>query len=206
MIRVGIVEDHPVFRKGLMQVVEAAQGLELAGVGRSVEEFTALRLGGGVIVLLDLQLPGSHLQGPDAVAHLAAGGHQVLVVSASEQPADVVQAIGAGARGYLSKQAEETEILGAIQAVAQGRTYVSATLAGYLLLAPIPITAREREILELVAGGETDQDIAEQLTISVRTVHSHLDRIRDKTGARRRADLTRFAIKRGIIPRSPKQG
>jgi DNA-binding NarL/FixJ family response regulator len=205
MIRVAITEDHPVFRKGLMQVVETAEGLELAGVARSVDDFDTLRLG-GVIVLLDLQLPGSRLQGPDAVAHLAASGHQVLVVSASEQPADVVQAIGAGARGYLSKQAEETEILGAIQAVAQGHTYVSATLAGYLLQAPIPITTREREILELVAGGETDQDIAEQLTISVRTVHSHLDRIRDKTGARRRADLTRFAIKRGIIPRSPKQG
>jgi DNA-binding NarL/FixJ family response regulator len=206
MIRVAIVEDHPVFRKGLIQVVEAAPGLELAGVARSVEEFTALRLGGGVIVLLDLQLPGSRIQGPHAVAHLVASGHQVLVVSASEQPADVVQAIGAGARGYLSKQAEETEILGAIHAVAQGRPYVSATLAVYLLEAPIQITAREREILELVASGDTDQDIADQLTISVRTVHSHLDRIRDKTGSRRRADLTRFAIERGIIPRRSKEG
>jgi DNA-binding NarL/FixJ family response regulator len=206
MIRIGIVEDHPVFRKGLMQVVEAAPGLELAGVARSVDEFTTLRLGDKVIVLLDLQLQGSRLEGPDAVAYLVASGYEVLVVSASEQPTDVVQAVGAGARGYLSKQAEETEILGAIQAVAQGRTYVSATLAGYLLQAPIQITAREREILELVAGGETDQDIAEQLTISVRTVHSHLDRIRDKTGSRRRADLTRFAIERGIIPRSPKEG
>jgi DNA-binding NarL/FixJ family response regulator len=206
MIRVAIVEDHPVFRKGLIQVVEAAPGLELAGVARSVEEFTALRLGGGVIVLLDLQLPGSRIQGPHAVAHLVASGHQVLVVSASEQPADVVQAIGAGARGYLSKQAEETEILGAIHAVAQGRPYVSATLAAYLLEAPIQITAREREILELVASGDTDQDIADQLTISVRTVHSHLDRIRDKTGSRRRADLTRFAIERGIIPRRSKEG
>jgi DNA-binding NarL/FixJ family response regulator len=206
MIRVAIIEDHPVFRKGLMRVVEAAPGLELAGVARSVDEFDALRLGGGVTVLLDLQLEGSNLEGPDAVAHLVADAYQVLVVSASEQPTDVVQAIGAGARGYLSKQAEETEILGAIQAVAQGRTYVSATLAGYLLQAPIPITAREREILELVAGGETDQDIAEQLTISVRTVHSHLDRIRDKTGSRRRADLTRLAIEHGIIPRSPENG
>jgi DNA-binding NarL/FixJ family response regulator len=206
MIRVAIVEDHPVFRKGLMQVIETAEGLELAGAARSVDEFDALQLGDGVIVLLDLQLPGTRLEGPDAVAHLAGSGHQVLVVSASEQPSDVVQAIGAGARGYLSKQAEETEILGAVQAVAQGRTYVSATLAGYLLQAPIPITAREREILELVAGGETDQDIAEQLTISVRTVHSHLDRIRDKTGSRRRADLTRFAMERGIIPRRSKEG
>ena len=205
MIKVAILEDHPVFRKGLMQVVEAAPGLELAGVARSVDEFDALRLGDAVIVLLDLQLPGSRLEGPEAVAHLVADGYQVLVVSASEQPTDVVQAVGAGARGYLSKQAEETEILGAIQAVAKGRPYVSATLAGYLLQAPIPVTAREREILELVAGGETDQDIAERLTISVRTVHSHLDRIRDKTGSRRRADLTRFAIEHGIIPRSPRQ-
>lgn len=206
MIKVAIVEDHPVFRKGLMQVVEAAPGLELAGVVRSVDAFDALRLGGRVIVLLDLQLEGSRLEGADAVAHLVADGYQVLVVSASEQPVDIVQAIGAGARGYLSKHAEETEILGAIQAVVQGRTYVSATLAGYLLQAPIQITAREQEILELVAGGETDQDIAEQLTISVRTVHSHLDRIRDKTGSRRRADLTRFAIGRGIIPRRSKEG
>ena len=206
MIKVAIVEDHPVFRKGLIQVVEATPGLELAGVARSIDEFDALRLGDGVIVLLDLQLQGSRLEGPDAVADLVAGGYQVLVVSASEQSTDVVQAIGAGAHGYLSKQAEEIEILGAIQAVAQGRTYVSATLAGYLLQAPIPITAREREILELVAGGETDQDIAEQLTISVRTVHSHLDRIRDKTGARRRADLPRLAIERGIIPRRSKEG
>ena len=205
MIRIGIVEDHPVFRKGLTQVVEAAEGLELAGVARSVDEFDTLRLGAAAIVLLDLQLPGS-LDGPAAVAHVVAHGHQVLVVSASEAPADVGEAIAAGARGYLSKQAEEAEIVGAIQAVAQERTYVSATLAAYLLQTPLQITHREREILELVAGGETDQDIAEQLTISVRTVHSHLDRIRDKTGSRRRADLTRFAIQRGIIPRSPKQG
>ena len=205
MIQVAIVEDHPVFRKGLTQVVEADDGLELTGVARSVDEFDTLRLAAATIVLLDLQLPG-RLQGAAAVAHLVGHNHRVLVVSASEAPADVVQAIGAGARGYLSKQADEAEILSAIHAVAQGRTYVSATLAAYLLQAPIQITDREREILELVAGGETDQDIAQQLTISVRTVHSHLDRIRDKTGSRRRADLTRFAIQRGIRPRSPKQG
>jgi DNA-binding NarL/FixJ family response regulator len=205
MIRIAIVEDHPVFRKGLTQVIEITPGLELAGVARSVDEFDALHLSGTTIVLLDLQLPGS-LQGAAAVAHMVAHGHQVLVVSASETPADVVQAIGAGARGYLSKQADETEIVGAIRAVADDHPYVSATLAAYLLQTPIQITEREREILELVAGGETDLDIAEQLSISVRTVHSHLDRIRDKTGSRRRADLTRFAIERGIVPRSHKRG
>ncbi len=204
MIQVAIVEDHPVFRKGLIQVIEATPDLALAGAARSVEELDAQPQGGeqaAQVVLLDLRLPG--LTGAAAVAHLYTRGQTVLVVSASEAPADVVDAIGAGARGYLSKQAEEAEIVGAIRTVAEGRTYVSATLAAYLLQAPIHITEREREILELVAGGETDQGIAELLQVSIRTVHSHLDRIRNKTGSRRRADLTRFALQRGFVPRSP---
>jgi two-component system, NarL family, nitrate/nitrite response regulator NarL len=204
MIGVAVVEDHPVFRKGLIQVIDAAPDLRLTGASRSVEELDAKGDTQAKVVLLDLHLPG--LRGAAAVAHLCTRGQTVLVVSASEAPADVVEAIGAGARGYLTKQAEETEIVGAIRAVAEGRTYVSATLASYLLQAPIHITEREREILELVAGGETDQDIAELLQLSVRTVHSHLDRIRNKTGSRRRADLTRFALQQGIVPRSPKEG
>lgn len=204
MIGVAVVEDHPVFRKGLIQVIDAAPDLRLTGASRSVEELDAKGDTQAKVVLLDLHLPG--LRGAAAVAHLCTRGQNVLVVSASEAPADVVEAIGAGARGYLTKQAEETEIVGAIRAVAEGRTYVSATLASYLLQAPIHITEREREILELVAGGETDQDIAELLQLSVRTVHSHLDRIRNKTGSRRRADLTRFALQQGIVPRSPKEG
>ena len=204
MIRVAVVEDHPIFRKGLVHVIDAAPDLRLIGASRSVEELDAQGEAQAEVVLLDLHLPG--LSGAAAVTHLCARGQSVLVVSASEAPADVIEAIGAGARGYLTKQAEEAEIVGAIRAVAEGRTYVSATLASYLLQAPIRITEREREVLELVAGGETDQDIAELLQLSVRTVHSHLDRIRNKTGSRRRADLTRFALERGIVPRFPKEG
>jgi DNA-binding NarL/FixJ family response regulator len=205
MIPVAIVEDHPVFRKGLTQVIQSADGLEVVGVARSISEFDNLHLAAATVVLLDLRLPGG-LEGADAVAHVVSRGHPILVISVSEAQADVVQAIEAGARGYLSKKADEPEILGAVHAVADGGTYVSATLAAYLLQTSMKITEREREILELVAQGDTDQDIAERLTISVRTVHSHLDRIRDKTGSRRRADLTRLAIERGFMPRSPKQG
>jgi DNA-binding NarL/FixJ family response regulator len=204
MITVAVVEDHPVFRNGLVHVIEAAPDLQLSAATRSVEELDARGGTDAEVVLLDLHLPG--LGGVPAVAHLCDRGHTVLVVSASEAPADVVEAIAAGARGYLTKQTDEAEIARAIRAVAQGRTYVSATLASYLLQTPIHITEREREILELVAGGETDQDIAELLQLSVRTIHSHLDRIRNKTGSRRRADLTRFALQRGIVPRSPKEG
>ena len=158
------------------------------------------------MVLLDLQLPG--LAGAEGVAHLHDRGLAVLVVSASGSEQAVLDALGAGANGYLTKDSEPAEILAAVKIVARGGTYVSPTLASYLLSAArgganrgrLDLTNREREILALVAQGERDQDIAEHLYISLRTVHSHLDRIRDKTGSRRRPDLTRLAMERGIIP------
>jgi DNA-binding NarL/FixJ family response regulator len=205
MITVAVVEDHPVYRQGLLQVLEQAPDLEPLVAARSVEDFTATVPARPDLVILDLHLPGA-VEGTAAVRRLCALGHTVLVVSAAQGEADVVDAVGAGARGYLTKESEPNEIVRAVRAVAAGGTYVSATLAAYLLKAPMQLTAREREILRLVAGGETDQDIAEQLVISVRTVRSHLDRIRDKTGSRRRADLTRLAIERRLIPPPRKEG
>jgi DNA-binding NarL/FixJ family response regulator len=209
MIRVGVVDDHPVFRQGLAHAVESAEGLELLYAIASVEDFDA-RDETPDLVILDLGLPGMH--GADAVRHVCERGALVLVVSAEGSQSDVLDAIAAGASGYLTKSAEPHEITAAVHVVASGETYVSPTLAAYLLRAskqdhasgPHALTAREREILALVAAGERDSDIAEQLFISVRTVRSHLDRIRDKTGRRRRADLTRLAVEQGIVaPESP---
>jgi DNA-binding NarL/FixJ family response regulator len=174
LTRIAIVEDHPLYRQILGQVIAAAPDLVLVASARAIEELDTTVLDTVDVVLLDLQLPG--LSGAAAVAHLCARGRVVLVVSASEARANVVEAIGAGARGYLSKQVEAAEMLTAIRTVSAGHTYVSATLASFLLQSPIRITQREREVLELVADGETDPDIAIALSISVRTVHSHLDR------------------------------
>jgi DNA-binding NarL/FixJ family response regulator len=199
MTGVSIIEDHPVFRHGLASVVEETAAFELVSAHRSVEDFDAAAPEVSVVVL-DLHLPG--LEGSQAVAHLTAAGYRVLVVSASVARHDVLAALGAGAVGYLGKDAERTEILQAIEAVANNRTYLSPTLASYLLdTTPEeePLTAREREILELVAEGASDKSIARELGISLATVHSHLDRIRDKTGRRRRADLTRLAFEKGIV-------
>jgi DNA-binding NarL/FixJ family response regulator len=145
------------------------------------------------------------------VRYLCARGLAVLVVSAAGGQDDVLDAVAAGASGYLTKDAEAAEITAAVAAVAKGGTYVSPALAAYLLRAartepkavPWALTEREREILGLLASGDTDQDIAAQLYISVRTVRSHLERIRDKTGRRRRPDLTRLAIEQGIIDGAP---
>jgi DNA-binding NarL/FixJ family response regulator len=122
----------------------------------------------------------------------------------------VLDALAAGAAGYLTKDAEAADIRQAVTAVAKGQTYVSPTLASYLLSAnkqraanlEHQLSPRELEILALVAAGETDHDIARQLHIAPATVYSHLDRIRDKTGARRRAQLTRLYLENKSPTRS----
>jgi DNA-binding NarL/FixJ family response regulator len=207
VIRVAIVDDHPLYRRGLAAAVEQAEGLELVGESASIEDFDAAAPPAEV-VLLDLHLPG--IEGAEGVAHVVGGGFRVIVVSAAGAAEDVIDAIAAGASGYLTKDADSSDIERAVRAVADGQTYVSPTLASYLIRASkqktldeqFQLSPRELEILALVAAGETDRDIAKQLHIAVATVYSHLERIRDKTGARRRAQLTRLYLERQAPDRS----
>lgn len=199
VIGVAIVEDHPLYRQGLMQTIEAMSGATLLAAVGSIGEMEEFGYDGVDVVLLDLHLPDG--VGAQAVSRVKDQGPAVLVVSASDDRQTVIEAIGAGASGYLPKSSLADEISTATIVVAGGGTYVSPVLAAYLLRNERGkhseyehLSTREREILSLLAEGETDAEIAEQLFISVRTVHSHLDRIRDKTGRRRRADLTRLAL------------
>jgi DNA-binding NarL/FixJ family response regulator len=131
----------------------------------------------------------------------------VLVVSAQSESSDVLGAMGAGARGYLTKASGADEIVRAVREVADGKTFVSPTLASILLDSArgrsagprLALTDREKQVLSLLAEGERDLDIARTLSVSVRTVRSHLDRIREKTGRRRRPELTRLAIEEGLV-------
>ncbi len=199
MISVAIIEDDPVTRLGLAKIVDDATMTRLASVASCVEEFEARSVTRPDVVVLDLRLKSGEIEGAPAVRHLHAQGHRILVVSMFEEEIPVLDAISAGAHGYLTKEAEPEEIIRALTAVSVGRTYFSATVAGYLLKKEIRLTARETEILRLVAGGETAADVAQQLFISEKTVNGHLDRIRDKTGYRRRPDLTRLAYEKGIM-------
>jgi DNA-binding NarL/FixJ family response regulator len=211
MIRVAIVDDHPIFRQGLAHAIEAADDLVLVEAVESFEELARSKSRGIEVAILDLGLPG--VGGPDAISQLCSEGIKVLVVSAAGERQDVLDAIAAGASGYLTKSSEPAEITEAVAIVAAGDTYVSPRLASYLLQASrdriaenrVALTPREREILALVASGERDADIAEELYISVATVRSHLDRIRDKTGQRRRADLTRLALEEGVVKGAPER-
>jgi DNA-binding NarL/FixJ family response regulator len=192
LVTVAIIDDHPLYREGLSVAVDQAEDLSLLGASRSIEDFDRLGLRPDV-VLLDLHLPG--ITGSEGVERVVGAGHRVLVVSAAATPDAVVDALAAGAAGYLTKDVEAPDLIAAVRVVAGGGTYVSPTLAGYLLSAGrhdrdrFELTDREFEILGLVADGESDKEIAAELYISVATVRSHLDRIRDKTGARRRVQL-----------------
>ncbi|WP_237522264.1 response regulator transcription factor [Streptomyces sp. SID1328] len=130
------------------------------------------------------------------IGRLRKRGTLVVVLSPSGTQDDLLLSLEAGARGYVSQSAAESELLAAVRAVASGGSHFSAHFDNqFLLKNSVKITDRERQILELVASGATDREIAVRLNISQHTVHSHLDRLASKTGYRRRVDLARLALK-----------
>ncbi|MEU6227204.1 response regulator transcription factor [Streptomyces sp. NPDC047042] len=193
LVRIAVVGDCPVFRHGISQLIGTAPDLHLVAAVPSVESADG-GLRGAEVVLMDLQQSAPKLAA--TVTKLRRKGHAVLVVSSSPQ-VDAVQVIQAGASGYVSRQAEANEVLTAIRTVGSGRGYVSAP-ASQLVGRSLRFTDREQEILCLLANGATDHEIATALKISKHTVHSHLDRIGEKAGSRRRPDLTRIAVENGL--------
>ena len=197
MISIAVIDDHPVFRQGLAQAV-TADDMTVTLTAASVEDFDAHVGEVPAVVILDLGLPG--LRGGQAVEHLCARGMKVLVVSAQGERDSVVDAMGAGASGYLTKSSEPNEITAAVRAIAGGQTYISPTLASYLLQSSkgssaLDLSKREIELLKWLAKGLTDVEIGERMFISVSGVRGHLDRIRDKTGVRRRTLLAQIGLK-----------
>ncbi|MFE5712547.1 LuxR C-terminal-related transcriptional regulator [Streptomyces sp. NPDC056501] len=203
--RVVVVGDCPLIRLGIVQLIAGEPDLQLTAAVSSIEELDEHPVGAGAPGTAVINLRLATLDLARTVSRLCARGYAVIVVSAAAH-IDLAPAIRAGARGCLDSQAEQAELLSAMRAVAAGETYVPGPLAVHLLLAPLHLTDREQEILGRVASGDTDREIAALLGISEHTVHSHLDRLRDKIGARRRADLTRFAIEYSLVPPTPGRG
>lgn len=197
---VGVIEDHPLYRAVLVDVLSQTPDLRVVAAGASIDELEPVRDLPLDVVLFDLHVPGR--AGADGVRYLTRSGTWVLVVSAFAGRDEVLDAIAAGARGYVTKEVDGPDLIEAVRVIASGRSHVSPTLAGHFMHGAerregAGLTDREREVLSLLASGETDQEIASALGISVRTVRSHLDRIRAKTGRRRRAELTRLAFESG---------
>jgi len=213
--RVVVVDDHPLWRDALSRDLDAA-GFQVVGTAGSVAQ--ALRVAAATrpdIVVLDLSLPDG--SGVEVIHGLLAPGSRtgfdgsVLVVSASGEQADVLTAVRSGASGYLVKSARPEELVDAVRRTAAGEPVFSAGLAALVLgemsraarePSPAPpaadrLTAREVEVLRLVAKGLTARDAADRLGVSPRTVQNHVHNVLGKLQLRNRVELARYAVREG---------
>jgi two-component system response regulator NreC len=207
--RVLIVDDHAVVRSGLRLLIDAEDDLEAAGEAASAREaiFEARSLKPDVI-LLDVVMPEQ--SGLEAIPQLVHENPdaKVLVLSMQDEPRYVREAFETGASGYVLKEAADTELVAAIREVAKGGRYVHPELGARLVAADSeerrraeedPLSEREREVLHLLALGHTNQEIAKQLFISVRTAETHRAHIMQKLRLSSRAELVRYALDQGLL-------
>jgi DNA-binding NarL/FixJ family response regulator len=205
VIRLLIADDHPVVRDGLSGIFGGAEDFEVVGLASDGEEAVELatRLKPDV-VLMDLRMP--RMDGVTAIRRLAPS-QRILVLTTFDADTDVLPAIEAGATGYLLKDAPRSELYRAVRAAARGEAVLSPPVATRVLRAARSeepsLSAREIEILELVARGTTNREAAERLFISEATVKTHLIHIYAKLGVPDRASAVAAAYDRGLLkPRS----
>lgn len=210
MTRVMVVDDHPMWRDAVERDLAAA-GFEVVAVAGTGEEairrFAAAR---PEVVVLDLQIPPPGGVEVTATVLSQDPSARVLILSASGEQADVLEAVKAGATGYLVKSASSDELLDAVRRVAQGDTVFTPGLAGLVLgefrrISSEPetppgeqLTERETEILKMVAKGLSYKQIAERLVLSHRTVQNHVQNTLRKLQLHNRVQLTRWAIEQGL--------
>ncbi|MBV6700975.1 response regulator transcription factor [Kitasatospora aureofaciens] len=210
MIRLLLADDHPVVRAGLRAVLESEPDFAIVAEAATAERAVELAAGAEVdVVLMDLQFgPGSAMNGAQATAAITAraGAPRVLVVTTYDTDADTLPALEAGATGYLLKDAPPEELAQAVRAAAAGRPALAATVADRLLermrTPAAALSARETEVLGLVADGLTNQQISQALHLSQATVKSHLVHIYAKLGVDSRTTAVRAARGRGLIRRA----
>lgn len=212
MIRVVLADDHHLVRQGLRALLEKAGDIEVVGEAVDGQEALALveRLLPDVLVL-DIAMP--HLNGVEAVGRLRdlKVKTRALVLSMYADDTLVRQALRNGAKGYLLKRAVSDELLLAVRAVSRGDTFLCPEVAGPVLnglvdappsrdLGPLDhLTSREREVLQLIAEGHTNREIASHLDLSEKTVEKHRGHLMAKLQAHDTAALVRFAIKHGLV-------
>ncbi len=212
-IRILIADDQAIARNGLRALLESVPGIEIAGEATNGAEAIALAVARQPdVILMDLRMPG--VNGIEATRriHRASPHIGILVVTIFEDDTSVFPAIRAGARGYLLKDADQTELLRAIHTVAGGGVIFSPGIAGrvlrYLSDSPPPapavaqlfdeLTGRERDILELLARGDTNAEIAARLGLSPKTVSNHVSNVLLKVQATDRAKLMLLALEAGL--------
>jgi len=201
-IRILVVDDHPIVREGVAALVGGQPDLSIVGQGSNGREAIQLFRGHHPdVVLMDLQMP--EMNGLDALIAIRdeAPEARVIVLTTYAGDAQVMRAIKAGARGYLLKSALHKELLETIRAVHAGRKTISAEASYELAEHAIDeaLTPAEVRVLRLIAGGNANKEIAEQLSVSEETVKGQVRNILSKLGAKDRTHAAMIGLKRGII-------
>ncbi len=210
-VTVLLVDDHPMIRQGLRNLVTSEANFQVVGeAGDGLEAIQKIEQTRPDILIIDMMMP--NLNGLEVLLHVKKLSPKTRTIVFSMQSAEpyVVEALRAGADGYILKETGPGELIAAIHSVLQGDRYLSERLSELLETngsrvedAPLDLyqslTAREREILQMAAEGRSSIEIGEKLSISPRTAEIHRSRCLKKLGLRNRAELVRYAIKRGIL-------
>jgi len=212
-IRVLIADDHAMVREGLRMILEAHPDMEVVGEAATGQEAVALAQElEPDVVIMDLAMPG--MGGLEAIRLLQERRPQVRVLALTmyDDPDHFFQALHAGASGYVVQGGSSADLVAAVRAVHEGGVYLYPTVAKALVsdylrqMGPEEerasleaLSQRERQILQLIAEGKTAQEIADQLYLSINTVHTYRRRIMEKLGLHNRAQLIRYALRKGII-------
>jgi two-component system, NarL family, response regulator NreC len=208
LIRILLADDHALVRQGLGMILGAQPDMEIVGQAGNGNEAVALaeKLKPDVIVM-DVAMP--ELNGIEATRRLAASlpRTRVLALSMHKDSVYVREILRAGARGYLLKDSGDADLIAAVRAIAKGEGYISpsvsdAVLSDYRKHVTDPLdllTSREREVLQHIAEGQTNKEIATSLNLSVYTVEAHRGRIMEKLNLHSTGELVRFALRNGLI-------
>ncbi|HWA94449.1 MAG TPA: response regulator transcription factor [Terracidiphilus sp.] len=202
MIRILVVDDHPVVRQGLHSMLHGESGIEVVGLASSGKEgLTSAATLNPDVVLLDLRMPD--LGGVEVISLLRASKPEskILVLTNYQLDEDIFNALEAGALGYLLKTSSQSEMIDAIRIVNQGKRHIPNALARRLAerVGRSALSAREVEVLELVVKGLTNKEIAHELKISDITARNHVISLLAKLEARDRTEAATIAIRRGLV-------
>jgi two-component system response regulator NreC len=200
-----LADDHTVVRSALRMLLEAEAGFEVVAEAGNADDAARYVLGHKpTVLILDLNMPGrSSLEAiPDIRAN--SPGTEIVVLTMQNESAFARRALQAGVRGYVLKEAADTELVQAVRSAAAGETYLQPALGARMAAEPDAepaddLSPREGEVLRLIALGHTNAEIAEQLFLSIRTVESHRAHIQQKLGLSGRAELVRYALEHGLI-------
>ena len=204
-IRVVIADDHAVVRRGLRQVLDSHDGIEVVADAPDLAGAQRYILGHRPDVLvLDLHLPDGLSLGAIPELRTRFPGTQIVVLTMQDEPAYAREAMKAGALAYVLKEAAESELVEAVRRAAVGDVYLNPRLGARVAIEPSPgapdsLSDREVQVLRMIALGYTSSEIAEQLHLSVRTIESHRSRIQQKLGLGMRWELVRYALEHRLV-------